>query len=94
MSQFNPLKYRGVFDRPIISTKNLLPSREMTVGEEIKQEHREPATPASTSEHVLKFFGFSIGRGKPKYLGTPSKASILDQREQWMEIWLQKGRYA
>lgn len=90
--QFNPLKYHGVFDRPIVSTRNLLPSRDMSVGEEITQEHREPANPTNTSGHVLEFFGFT-GRGKPKYMGTPNQGRVLDQREVWIQNWLQKGRY-
>lgn len=98
MNQFNPLKYRGVFDYPIIQTHNLLPSRNMTVGEEIKEEHKNPANPVNTSAHVLEFLGWSggakgTGRRKPTYLGAPSAGRVLDQREVWIENWLQKGRY-
>lgn len=97
MNQFNPLKYRGVFDYPIIQTHNLLPSRNMTVGEEITQKYREPANPVNTSGHVLEFLGWSggatgTGRRKPTYLGKPSAGRVLDQREAWIQIWLQKGR--
>lgn len=98
MNQFNPLKYRGVFDYPIIQTKNLLPSRNMTPGEEITREHKEPANPVNTSGHVLEFMGWSggakgTGRRKPVYLGVPTVGRILDQKEEWIQNWLQKGRY-
>lgn len=98
MNQFNPLKYRGVFDYPIIQTHNLLPSRTMTPGEEITREHKEPANPVNTSGHVLEFLGWSggakgTGKRKPTYLGLPSAGRVLNQREAWIQIWLQKGRY-
>lgn len=82
----NPLKYRGIFDRPTIQSANLIDvPRDAKSG--------EPKVHAS-SDHVLRFMGW-IGRGKrTRFSGKVSELSVLDQKAAWMSEWLRKGRYA
>jgi hypothetical protein len=104
----NPLKYRGVFDYPHNQSANLLgPIRHKATkvydsytGEEQNEIYSvsapDPAgaNPPSTSEHVLKFLGWT-GRGKhTRYTGKISEKSVLDQKAAWMSEWLRKGQYA
>jgi hypothetical protein len=104
----NPLKYRGVFDYPNNQSANLLglvrhnatKVYDSYTGEEQNEIYSvsapEPggANPPSTSEHVLKFLGWT-GRGKhTRYTGKISEKSVLDQKAAWMSEWLRKGQYA
>jgi hypothetical protein len=104
----DPLKYRGVFDYPHNRSANLLgPIRHKATrvydpysGEEQIEVYAvsapEPggANPPSTSEHVLKFLGWT-GRGKrTRYSGNPAEGNVLSQKAAWMSEWLRKGQYA
>lgn len=107
MNPFDPLRYRGVFDYPTVRTHNLLPpgNDEETAYEDTRVgrtriekwekshtvKHEDPANPVFTSEHVIRFFGWA-GR-HAKYVGNPNPGTVLDQRQAWIEIWLQKGRH-
>ena len=80
----NPLKYRGVFDYPYNQSTNLIDAKRNKDGE---------PNPPSSSEHVLKFLGWT-GRGHAKYTGKVSTQSVLDQKAAWIALWLRKGQYA
>jgi hypothetical protein len=78
-AQFDPLKYRGVFDYPHNQSANCL---------------NYGGTDPETSAHVLKFMGWE-GRNKhTRFTGKASTKSVLDQKAAWMSQWLQKGQYA
>jgi hypothetical protein len=99
MNPFDPLRYRGVFDFPIIGSKNLLPSGNdrrgsFWWGPLPDTEHgaaEPPANPPFTSEHVIRFYGW--GGKRAKYIGSPNPGKVLDQQKAWIQIWLEKGRH-
>lgn len=65
----NPLVYRGVFDRPHGTSKNLVSNKHYALNAQVIRGEELPADPPSQSEHVLAEFGWGIRGGEAEYIG-------------------------